>query len=496
MKLPIHDKPAVNTYIQHAYTNAIIECKELLRLGINNIAESSWYQHSKDTEFIIADNILIIREINYGWNTISAIWRECKPKDEIIITIEYIKNTNTSSFIELMLTQCNDKECIVQDNKLCSILWNRYGVFCNDKQVESDAMSYVFLRLVRDGDSVLSYSSNNGFDWTFVNQISLCNTDNDLQFAILADLGPNQYYDWKYMNYMQLFYNENDIYGEIWLDYYMFPRKNSDYGYQYNCHFIDTCYDRADAVFNAFGTMKKYIQWNIDQFYYVNLCLDEYCISNRKAYQKYHYVHYNLIYGYNIDSEVYYILGVNEFGKIECSEIAFDLCEDERIIAMDIVRFRYNVNVKPLCFNVHSFRQNLYEYINSIDSSLKNSNLLSQRPGIYGLSIFQTLRFTKKGQELITKDKRISYILYEHCNIMKDRLQYLFHKKYIPDNDKEELEQLCKEMVDTSEVLKNIVLKNKISSKNQEEILNQVDKLYQCESSFYNNLYKVLAYSE
>lgn len=493
MILPINKEPGINAYLHHACVNAMIGNRELLRLKVPDSIEKKWKEYVNDSEFGWKGEFLSLKGIKNEINTESCIVRKCNVCDEFIIQIQYIKKQEFT--LSLMISEDAPMECFHTGQEFYKLGMNKYGLMFIKKYILNDSIevnNYSWLKIVRRNTKVYSYISDNGSKWFKVDEERLVFKDSEKQYSIgiTADFGANQYFNWKYMNYIQLFYNVNDIYGKMWLDYYFFPKKNIDYGFQSACHFLNTEYLEMKEITDLFGDINDFIHWSIDHYYYVSICLDEFYIPDRLYYQSKHYLHYNLIYGYDDENKRYALMGYKD--KLIASEIPMQLLKQAVLSNSEVVRYRLNINTTKLSFDIKRVAGSIKEYIEGADSSGTISNILAQREGVYGLRIFHELIDTERGSELLINDKRITYLLFEHCKIMEERLLFLFGNNYLDINSREYLTGLCRKMVLESERLKNLFLKNRLTKREEANMLNKAEALYAIEKEFYSSLYEAL----
>lgn len=117
-------------------------------------------------------------------------------------------------------------------------------------------------------------------------------------------------------------------------------------------------------------------------------------------------------------------MGYNERGKLITTAIPYAIFWEE-IYGDYVVWYKYSVNTFEYKFNIQYVIQSIREYFYSIDSSFKFSGILGSRTGCYGIKIFDKLRFTESGKQLLMNDKKISSVLYEHCRLMQERVLYM-----------------------------------------------------------------------
>ena len=137
----------------------------------------------------------------------------------------------------------------------------------------------------------------------------------------------------------------------------------------------------------------------------------------------------------------------------------------------------------------------MVELLYGVDSSERFMGIIGKQPGIYGLKVFDELINTERGQELIVTDRRLSFVLYEHCLGMMERLTFLIRMGYVAEKRQDHLIALGKKMLNSSEVLKNRVVKNIFTQNMADRIMTQLSELYQLEKEFYTELIDVLTNS-
>lgn len=493
--LPINKKPSIITCIHHAYPCAIIESKELAYVYVEDFGVSQWDILTYDTTVEIDENNIKVLEKGNGKKTDTVLWRECKEKDEIIVNIDYIKLNDFARYVDVFLFGDDLQEEITRVDKTCGFRWNPYGFFIEKTMYCYDTKAYTYLKLVIDNNIMQGYASQNGEEWEYIDKIDMSEfcVGRKMHIGVHMHFGGNYYDVWKKMNFIQLLYNESNPYKGIYLDYYFFPRKNVDNSYMYFSNFLDTHYDLLYDALDCFGTIHEYLRWNIQHLYYVELCLDEFVVRNRAAYNRYHYDHYNLFYGFDDDKKVFYAMGYGENSTPIVSEIPYDVITKKSIKSEKIIRYKYNSNeVTVLKFNIKPVIDGVYEYVNDVDSSEKFSNLLTGENVVYGISILKMLASTEIGKYNIRWDKRISFCIKEHSRLMQERLEFLFENKYIEKNDFDLLNPMCVEMNHISSVILGLVLKNMMRPMNTEGIDENLLRLYDMEKQFCTKLLECL----
>lgn len=488
-KLPINEKPDITSYVHHSYINAIMENSHIITLYVQNMQNYHWDIAESDIIYEFDNEFLKLSDKDWRKSDSFLIRRGCNAEDEIILKVKDVRLLNPLTYIQISIS--TEERLMKADDLDFYLKWDQYDIITKKSKIKFDSHLYLYYKISKVGKQVTLNISRDKKLWEKICEQDLeIDVDSKLAFLIKIYFGKSQYPQWKYMNFIQLQYREFDLNG-VYLDYFMFPRKVWDASYQYACHFLDTEYIKILDGLQYFGNIQEYIKYCIRQDYYLNIQLDEYYVKDRFAYQKKHYDHYNLFWGYSDNARVFYILGYNGRGKVAISELPYDILDNKIYGGTTVVRYKYRTNSCDLEFRKELVTQSIYEFYNGIDSSVKYSNILTTKPAWYGLNIFDKLIHSEKGLGLLVNDKRISFVLYEHCKLMKKRLFFLNELGCLNDMF-ESLMLKCEEMVVNSEILKNMIIMYTISRKKESEILNRLQTLYVSEKEFYYMLLEVM----
>ena len=307
-----------------------------------------------------------------------------------------------------------------------------------------------------------------------------------LYMGINGNWGELQVYNWKYMNYLQLSYTENAHF--VWLDYYLYPRKN--YSFNHSQQFLDITSTPLYEVYELHGSIADGVLWYLKHGYYVEVTLDEYYVPERAATGKNHFYHNNLLYGFSADESEFYGLGYKD--KLQVATISKNLV-NEYIKEDSLVKlYKYNPNNLAIPFDMKRFIELLKGFVQGESTGLGFSNILPEDNYTYGLKVFEVMLQEQRAKYVIQHDQRVVYLIYEHAKLMAERLEFFRHRRYLSEDEFERLEYLCTEMVRCIESMKNLVLKNKIKESYNELILVRLEQVYQKEKEFYTSFLKVL----
>lgn len=138
-------------------------------------------------------------------------------------------------------------------------------------------------------------------------------------FSILATR--DSYLPWLYGgSYSQLVFDRDP--GWMPLDFY------SPLGYtgtSFFCPYLDTQWLARSLIDSGYGCVIPFLLDAIDDGYYARLAVDEYEVPGRAAYQRRHFLHSLLVFGY--EGSDFHILGYNANGEYGSSRISFSQME-------------------------------------------------------------------------------------------------------------------------------------------------------------------------
>lgn len=500
MKLSICENPSIISYAHHGYPNAIIQRdidKSLLELEINCDDQEDWVEEKKEIRFIRKGKILKIESEKYAVDTECFYMRLCKKIDEINIKIKRVRSDFTNGVVNLIISSEDYLKCAHEDNEIYRIgIIGGCGLYCkeNKQYLSMDISGSILVECsqikIERIENVINFYAFNVQEnkWLKVSSSIVPETmlGKKMFIGINTNLGESQYYNWKYLNYMQLSYTDNDRF--VWLDYYMYPRKN--YSFNYTQQFLDIENWNFSEFLDLFGGVWNGVLWCINHGYYIELILDEYYIKNRLNYQKKHYMHNNLLYGYDSEKDFVYILGYDI--KIKSTKIQkelLDKCIDDM---SEIKVIKYKNNNLSMEFDLKHYVQLVRDFLEGVCSGDCFSHILPSKNEAYGLRVFDILLSTKKGNWMVQEDTRTTFLLYEHALIMRERLDFFKYRSIITEDEYIKLVYKCDEMVSSANILKNLTIKNNMTGKCVEKIMLVLHQLYERERNFYVLLLNVL----
>jgi hypothetical protein len=161
--------------------------------------------------------------------------------------------------------------------------------------------------------------------------------------------------------------------------------------------------------------------------------LDEFFVPNRPTYQKEHYFHENMIYGFNNNKNEYDILGFDNKGIFNSTKISYAQFEQASI---DLASKNHDLKFLSLKndfsynLDLNCIINQLLDYLNGENSSSGYTILRNPtRDFVYGTKIYnQLIKYLRLLYNNIgVSDIRPFHILWEHKKCMVLRIEYIMY---------------------------------------------------------------------
>lgn len=522
MIMGINKNPNVKTYAYLAYVGAILENKNALRAEIVNPKSRSWNDISDNIDVCWEDEHVnfITKNDLYGTNNIeSIVWTDCAECDELTVRLEHFVNLREYAILNLFACSGDPQFALKNYTNVYRYGITRYGLYIyqDDKYKDMEGnkaykdvlgsvtdWSYIkWFRLKVLKNKVTAYISQDGSQWYEVDGMELCenNRFNKIGLNVYSIGMGTEYYNWLFMNFIQLNFNKKEV-ARLYLNYYMMPFIGCANEQTIAHQFLETKKDNLNEIYDLFHNLREYIKYYLYRNYYIIVSIDEFYIPGHRYYQKTHFFHPVMIYGCDENKGTFLILDYDI--KLITSEISMSFFESNEFVESHypVMRYRLLSNIYSNCFrfDINAFIQTVQDFLNGSNQNYRFAGILPCSSGSYGINVFKDLIYDEDGRRLLLKDIRISYLLYEHCLIMKQRIDFLQFFGYISDADRiHRLKEMCDGMIDEAKILNNLVLKLKNSETDDLVLLNLQNKifrragiLYDTEKQFYELLINTL----
>ncbi|MDB5055542.1 MAG: hypothetical protein JWM44_3592 [Bacilli bacterium] len=258
----------------------------------------------------------------------------------------------------------------------------------------------------------------------------------------------DKYLDWFYSHYIQL---TTHLPGKHFFTFY--TPLYQWYEYMLQCPFL-TYQKLETAIVDKYPNgILQFIMDRIDQDGYVQLYVNEYFLSGKRAYKSFHFPHEILLYGYNKAESKLNIVGFNErtmFGQYEIDFAEFleaydhchrdELYEDHIPFKKYVYVFHYNRQYE-YPFDLKLVIQSLKEYLSGHNSS---NTFRALRPPTraaagrdvfsYGMDFYKLFTHYLQyniGELNETMDLRLTHTNWEHKKVMLERIRYMGEKNIL-----------------------------------------------------------------
>lgn len=234
---------------------------------------------------------------------------------------------------------------------------------------------------------------------------------------------------------------------------------------------------KMDFLKKSSMTLIEFTELMIKENYYVTNTLDEYYIETRFSYQKKHFEHGILIYGFDSQSEQIFTAGYDNSSHFQCSSIPYNIYNlafrstkrNSRISCFRRNDKYYEVDKKLI-------KQLLNELINSYNTSLHYRALQNPLTDCYwGMNAFR--------QIVNSNDIRNFSMLYEYILLMAKRVSYF---------GLEDLEEQLNKLSEKARIVINLTIKSRIMKnlpKSRKRVLQDLlTDLEEILFEFYNRL--------
>ena len=286
-----------------------------------------------------------------------------------------------------------------------------------------------------------------------------------ISLPLCAILSNSKNYDWLLNHFIQLYtlYTSGQ---EFWLDYL---EERDFYNEITECYFFNSNSNEAKS------DIVNYIKQNIEDKFYTIIYLDEYYLLGKDSYNKKHFLHANMIYGYDNINQVFKTIGFDNRQNFTIQSYAFSDIKS----AYDNGKNYYSISPPWVTKEtIEIIRPKEFEFKTSIirdniklqlSMFLSGKSSLSLRPqniehfgsnANYNIDIYNTIIEFLSSQDIKTYNYIQFYLLYEHKDMMQKRLKRI-KETYISSK---EFDVLCNQydnIVEQILTLRNIFFKEK-----------------------------------
>jgi len=488
--LPLNKEPILHSYIHYSNSMAIITNPYIYN-DIDLIYNNTIKFNSIDKDIVHYECNVESQQNEYKSINLSSI-KDTKDKfvycynkvsgdGEYIFEIQSQKIINIGSECGILLTESLPE----QDNFYPT---NSYKLFyCGAKKIRSMRSIYdvehfnnysehalpVWLKVKKEDHKIIAEISDDGNVWTFLEEKLVDFNDDSFYIGTYLEPKTFTYYNWLYSNYIQLHCDTHlGTHGnmsDVELDMFNGFKKRGNYLLNHPFLFTEII-EKSDIMYLT--DIIKFIERAIDNEKYIQLMLNEKYVPDRPTYDVVDFAHLNLIYGYDDEKEILYLMGYNADGYYISSEITFDefykavssgipdadkVKEDYiTLISISSPDFKYEINIDLII----TFLQ---DYLNGYNT-YKRYGLINAPPDnrIFGINIYDCFI---ENIDAVIYNKRIIYSFLEHKFLMVKRIEYLYQNGVYAESDYNELNNIFTAVYKSTEKLQNMIFKELLISK-------------------------------
>ena len=435
-QLPIQDDVSVYTYTYYGFANSIIQAnaysdKCIVKFEIVDKLQHNWtvnlhnFDVKKETDGKVIE---LFSNVPFRQNLLGVISRNLEEVDSIRVRIYSQQYAHPWGAVNLFIDDGDEQQLLDGDDNYLVRLgyFNREGVYFRlnnvPQKVEYNSRTFsIELLLCREYQRVAAYLCDGNKQYLLSSAV--CNELNQGNWKIGVQIRQNDsvYPHWFFRNFLQISCDLNSVNRP--LDF-MFGIEKDWHFYWVN-QFLETSKIPFSFV-KSYGMM-KFIRNSIDEGKYIELRLDQYYISDREEYRHRHFMHQNLIYGYDDSLKILYLLGYNSVGKMSKTTISYADVKyqfNKRGCVSNVYLIEYKPEAYGVTYQPEYIRRMLIQYLESYNSSLDFGHIIEARNRVFGFACYAEL-MSEKGLNLILKDRRVLHLLYEHKFVMEQRLEYL-----------------------------------------------------------------------
>lgn len=286
----------------------------------------------------------------------------------------------------------------------------------------------------------------------------------------------DDYLPWLYNYYIQLQFANNINHPEIG------ARLDFENLFEWeSCPFLYFQKINRKLIQSGWGTITDFIIECIDQGYYLYFTVDSFYIDIYDTYQRAHFIHPLLIYGYNQDERLFYVADNCHDGKYSYETVSFEQLTQgyDEAVKYDEEFYLDGVNLvqrqkRERFYNwYHTYEFDLNLVKSSIEDYLSSTGLVEhgmvpleqwkRDTLVYGMTCYQYILNYLKNLDQYHYDIRTFFVLFEHKKIMAERIKYMMDYHYLKEDI--DLIKRFETIRASSEMLHNSWLKYGITGK-------------------------------
>lgn len=321
----------------------------------------------------------------------------------------------------------------------------------------------VWLRITREGQKFTMLCSADGENFEVHREIVLENVPQKVAVGCVTAMNDDGFYAWFYQNHIQLHcaVGLDNLGGSVPLDFFGAIRINEIYS-------LTNPWLTTDLLsYDTICMMPSYVDFAIKSIingYYVESTLNEYHLPFSSAYMSHDFPHRSMIYGFDLDEQVFYVLCYDKDKHYRPAKVPFanmeqafrNLQREQDVPIAQTCLFKPSGPEVDFEMNAGIIKRMLGEYLRGEDSSKRFDYMRNDLPRVYGMNIYNEMI---SNIDILLSDIRIAYLLHEHKKVMCARIEFLKEFGMIEKADCEKLLPLAKQAEKLALTIRNSVIK-------------------------------------
>lgn len=508
IKLQLNPNPLIKTYTYHCFFQSIVSAGDKVnsiaaKLFIRDFEKSSWEQQKKNLKYKYDSKqqelTFFADKWNIGMN--HCFWRKCRDNDTIEIDIRSQLFSGSWGAINIFVTSAGQKDMLNDEEYIY-----RFGNFCKEGlyvkynrniiQIHNQTLRKNRHLVIRKKDSICQAVLVDD-DSELILHTGTINIEEKLRIGFEIKLNDNVFYEWLFSNYIELkMYPKS---SELSLDF-LFNNKKNWNTYQSN-YFVDYNIVYRKWISDAHNTeaVLKFIKAGLDRGLYVEMFLNENYFDGSDAEGGKPHIHQNLVYGYDDELKIIHVLNETD-GFPKELEMTYEdfLKEDNFSDKFDEIvfthynpdYFHYEIDCKYLIYIMQRYLDS-----SNIEMGLRHTTMSDGV--LWGIAALEFM-LTESGKKYLIQDIRISYLLHERAECMLQRLDYLYAKGILSEDEKTVISSKAEKAKNHIGVICSLVLIRKRKYKKgmeydvTERVMKQFKQYIQCEKEYINTFIQIL----
>lgn len=508
IKLQINLKPLIKTYTYHCFFHSIVSAGDKVnsvaaKLFVRDFEKYNWEQQKKNLEYEYDSEkqelTFFADKWNLGMN--HCFWRECGVDDTIEIDIRSQLFSTSWGAINIFVTSAKQKDMLNDEEYIY-----RFGNFCkeglyvkydgNIMQMQNQSpRDNIHLAIRKKGSICKAVLVDE--DSGLILHTGKINMNEKLRIGFEIKLNDNVFYEWFFSNYIELKMNPKP--SELSMDFLFNNNKNWN-TYQPN-YFVDynIVYRKWISDVHDTEAVLKFVKAGLDRGLYVEMFLNENYFDGGDKEGRRPHIHQNLVYGYDDERQIFNVLNETDGFPKELKMSYEDFLKEDNFSDKldEIVFTHYNPDYLHYEIDCKYLIYIMQRYLDSSDIEMGLRHTTMSDGFLWGIAALEFM-LTESGKEYLIQDIRISYLLQERAECMLQRLDYLYAKGILSEDEKMVIRSTAEKAKDHIGVICSLVLIRKEKYKKgieydvTERVMKQFELYIQFEKEYISTFIQIL----